>query len=642
MKTVVRERNPGRQAIQRCVESLEQRQLLATLTTLARFDWENGVGSTGSLFADGNGNLYGTTIGNFGMTCFGTVFKIPGGLSATPGPLTTLHTFNGADGYGSSAGLVADKTGNLYGTIYNGENDKGAVFKISGNNFTTIARFSGPEIAFPAGGSLLLDAKGNLYGTASGDTGAVGTVFKLPGGATANPGAPVALGTFDAANGSYPNERLIADAAGNLYGVAAYGGTNDAGMVFKIVGGATANPGALVTLGRFNIANGKWPSAGLTIDAAGNLYGTTRSGGSNQYAGTIFKIPGGATANPSPLTTVYNFGGPDGDEPRGELLVDAAGNLFGTTEDGGSDDSGTVFKFDPKTGALTTVWEFIGSENGFAPVSGLIADAAGNLYGTTAGDSSYGGGTVFKLSDVGFVTATPLASKAEVRGNGVLIRSGDTTPALEDLTDFGRTNMGTRVIRTFVVRNTGTSPLTTSALTLPEGLTLVEGLSASIPVGGQDSFTVRMNAATTKRLAGNITFRTNDPASQLYSFAVRGAVQVPHALSKKGVLTVNGTSGNDSIRLSIAGNVLTLQVNNLVASIPNASQIKRVVVLGREGNDRIEAAPSFNLPSNLNGNAGDDTIVGGAGVDVISGGLGTDTARRRAGDILFGVENVLG
>jgi uncharacterized repeat protein (TIGR03803 family) len=641
MKTVVRERTPGRKALQRCVESLEQRQLLATLTTLATLDSTNGMAPRGLLYADGSGNLYGTAVGNSGFGVLGSVFKIPGGFSATPGPLTEVAGFNGANGFASLSGVVADKSGNLYGTVFNGIGDKGSVFKISGGNLSTIATFTGPNIAFPEDGALLLDAAGNLFGAAAGDTGAFGAVFKIPGGATANPGAPVAVTTFDKTNGSAPTGRVIADASGNLYGVAQYGGANDGGVVYKIVGGATANPGPRVTLATFNQANGYWPTTGLTLDAAGNLYGMTRWGGANRDYGTIFKIPGGATANPGTLTTLFDFSGPDGDEPRGELLIDAAGNIFGTTREGGAGDLGTVFKLDPKTGALTTLWSFDGS-NGYWPMSGLIADAAGNLYGTTTGDQVYGGGTVFKLSDTGFVTDKPLASKAEVRGNGVVIRSGDTTPAIEDLTDFGRTNMGTRVIRTFVVRNTGTSPLTTSALTLPEGLTLVEGLSASIPVGGQDSFTVRLNAATTKKLAGNITFATNDPAAQLYSFAVRGAVQVPYALSKKGVLTVNGTSGNDSIRLSIAGNVLTLQVNNLVTSIPNASQIKRVVVLGREGNDRIEAAPSFNLPSNLNGNAGDDTIVGGAGVDVISGGLGNDTARRGVTDILFGVENVLG
>jgi uncharacterized repeat protein (TIGR03803 family) len=407
----------------------------ATLTTLAHFNGSaNGSFPTSSLIADASGNLYGTT-GSGGSSNLGTVFKIPGGTTNSPGTLTTLATFTGlANGSRPISGLIADATGNLYGTTsYGGANNDGTVFKIPGGAtatpgaLTTLVTFSGNGTGTGNGitpsAGLTADASGNLYGTTyGGGAGFYGTVFKIPGGATSTPGSVVTLAAFSDFNnlgpvggpkGSYPRGALTIDHAGNLYSTTKHGGAGNFGTVFKIPGGATTAPGPITTLAVFNgSGNGRDPSAGLVADSAGNLYGTTLAGGAFIDFGTVFKIPAGATDNPGPLTTLVRFnGGGNGSYPESGLLIDAAGNLFGTTKEGGTSDHGTVFKIPggatENPGTLITLATFTGAANGSAPRADLLADAQGNLYGTTTLGGTNNMGTVFKIADAGFVVPEP-------------------------------------------------------------------------------------------------------------------------------------------------------------------------------------------------------------------------------------------
>src|SRR5262249_44463336 len=147
----------------------------------------------------------------------------------------------------------------------------------------------------------------------------------------------------------------------------------------------------------FSGPDGSFPIAALILDSAGNLYGTTSFGGAGAY-GTVFKLD---AANSYALTTLHSFGGPDGSYPAAPVIADAAGNLFGTTNSGGPPAYGTVFKLDSANNyALTPLHGFDGSD-GANPHAAVKTDAAGNLYGTTTGDFGYGAGdaygTVFKL-----------------------------------------------------------------------------------------------------------------------------------------------------------------------------------------------------------------------------------------------------
>src|SRR3984893_16154077 len=157
---------------------------------------------------------------------------------------------------------------------------------------------------------------------------------------------------------------------------------------------AAAQELTLTTLHSFTGDDGAAPAAGLIADPAGNLYGTTINGGASGQ-GTVFQLdPSGN------LTVLYSFAGSDGSHPRAGLIADPAGNLYGTTINGGANDAGAVFQLTP-SGNLTVLHSFTGGSDGALPFAGLIADAAGNLYGTTNGGGGGGQGTVFQLTPFG-------------------------------------------------------------------------------------------------------------------------------------------------------------------------------------------------------------------------------------------------
>ncbi len=206
------------------------------------------------------------------------------------------------------------------------------------------------------------------------------------------------LAIFDhPGNGQNPFGGLIMDASGNLYGTTAFGGsasgTGGDGTVFKLANNANHT---LTTLATFNRMNGARSYAGLIADASGNMYGTTGNGGANDD-GIVFKVANDANHT---LTTLATFDGTNGSSPVAGLIADASGDLYGTTRDGGANGDGIVFKVaNDANHTLTTLATFDGT-NGSSPVAGLIADASGDLYGTTRDGGANGDGTVFELSPV--------------------------------------------------------------------------------------------------------------------------------------------------------------------------------------------------------------------------------------------------
>jgi uncharacterized repeat protein (TIGR03803 family) len=339
-----------------------------------------------------------------------------------------LHSFAGppTDGAHPYAGLLRDAGGNLYGTTaYGGAYHRGAAFELSPTGTETVLQsFCGADGAYPYAG-LIRDAAGNLYGTTNqggaytgicANEGGCGVVFKL-----GPAGIETVLHSFTGANGIGPYAGLVQDAGGNLYGTAAVGGTSGEGVVFKVSPIGTETILHSFTGG----ADGAFPAAGLVRDGAGNLYGTTAQGAESSrncdfYSGTcgvVFKLSPTGTE-----TVLHSFAGypTDGGVPFAGLIRDAAGNLYGTTNTGGASSTctvgyglgcGVVFKLSP-SGTETVLHSFTGGADGANPfLSGLVQDAAGNLYGTTA----YGGatgtcnppvgcGVVFKLSAAGTET----------------------------------------------------------------------------------------------------------------------------------------------------------------------------------------------------------------------------------------------
>jgi uncharacterized repeat protein (TIGR03803 family) len=351
-----------------------------SFTVLHSFDLSDGAAPESLLIQSTNGNLWGTTNS--------TVFEI-----APSGTLTTVAS-GGFDSYGNEA-LVEAASGDYYGmTVTYG----GSIFRLTPTGGVTVLHTFCIEPSCADGsvpyGPLVQAPNGNFYGTTSeGGLYNEGTVFKITPS-----GVLTTLYTFCSAgppctDGASPRAALIQFANGDFYGTTSGGGYNP-GTVFKIT-----PSGVLTTLHSFDGTDGQYPGAGLIQAANGNFYGTTVGGG-NYGCGTFFKMtPSGA------LTTLSNFDSTDGCQPWG-VVQGTDGNFYGTTVDGGTGmsginvSSGTIFRITP-VGALTTLHNFCSKTNctdGEVPQAGLVQDTTGSFYGTT----EYGGandyGTVFRFS----------------------------------------------------------------------------------------------------------------------------------------------------------------------------------------------------------------------------------------------------
>ncbi len=307
------------------------------------------------------------------------------GVGAYGGPISTLATFTGANGARPWYDLVSDAAGDLFGvTLDGGAAGDGTVFEIvkSTGALISLASFTGANGANPWG--VTSDAAGDLFGTTTnGGPGGQGTVFEI----AKSTGQLTTLAAFTGANGENPYGTVISDAAGDLFGTTAHGGPGGEGTVFEIA----KSTGALTTLATFTGVNGATPAGTLTLDAEGDLFGTTANNGAGGD-GTVFEI----VKSTGQLTTLANFTGANGGSPERGVTIDAAGDLFGTTYSGGADDEGTVFEIVKSTGALITLATFTGA-NGAYPLSQLVSDAAGDLFGTTETGGANNDGTVFEI-----------------------------------------------------------------------------------------------------------------------------------------------------------------------------------------------------------------------------------------------------
>jgi uncharacterized repeat protein (TIGR03803 family) len=336
------------------------------------------------------------------------------------------------------AGLVRDAQGNFYGTATAGGAfacNCGVVFMVSPPSSgsgqwteTILHTFQG----YPSDGgvpmnNLTFDGAGNLYGTTLlGGSAQAGTVFKLmppPAGQTQWSESMIYEFSGTDSDGQFPYSNLVFDAAGNLYGTSFLGGSGNLGLAFELVAPTgDASRWNLVALHSFaGGSDGANPISGVTFGAQGNLYGTTFSDGvSGISGGTVFQLaPSGAGYAEAVLHTfsAVDVGkSPDGGLPYGNLLLDSSGDIFGTTLTGGggqiipgeASNAGTVFMLTPPSGSGTAwretlIHSFNGdtgdpsTADGESPYGGLIFDAAGNLYGTTAQGGTNDGGTVFEL-----------------------------------------------------------------------------------------------------------------------------------------------------------------------------------------------------------------------------------------------------
>lgn len=365
-------------------------------------------GVPGGLFQgvtfDAKGNLYSVTNGG-GDYNHGTIFQLTPGAHGWS--LTTLHSFNGQDGGTPNGGLIFDAAGNMYGTspsggIYNGGN----VFEMSpgsrGWTFQDLYDFC-QVYHCPDGGSptpVVLDSKGRLYGAvAAGGVYGRGGVFRLlPGAGNWTESVIYSFGKrpYDA---FIPYAAPIFDKASNLYGTTNFGGTNGVGTVFRLERAAGGGWKERLlydfcSAGFPLCKDGMRPYAGVIFDAAGNLYGTTTQGGGNKCGettcGTVFRLAPTQGGGSWKHKVLYAFPKPEnGSFPTGGVILDKAGNLYGATVAGGTGrcsagGCGVVYKLAPEKNGkwtYTVLHKFTGADGG-QPLGGLTLDRAGNLYGT--------------------------------------------------------------------------------------------------------------------------------------------------------------------------------------------------------------------------------------------------------------------
>jgi len=327
-----------------------------------------------------------------------------------------LHSFNGGtDGSYPVAGLIADRSGNLYGTTrYGGTNGQGIVFELSKSNGVwnenILYNFAGGNDGASPAASVVIDASGNIYGTTRlGGPDNAGTAFelKLVNGSWQE---SVLWAFTGGSDGGAPQAALtlVGDA---LIGTTPQGGTHGNGTVFGLsqVNGKWEEQVLYSFIG--GSGDGEYPYSQLILDKAGNIYGTAESGGPNQE-GSVFEL---SRSHGTWIETTLHFftGNQDGASPNAGVIFDKAGNLYGMTQSGGKYSSGTIFELTPSNGSWTEtiLYSFTGGNDGGFPAAGVVIDKNGNLFGTAFNGGTQGYGTVFQLTpSAGAWTETVLYS----------------------------------------------------------------------------------------------------------------------------------------------------------------------------------------------------------------------------------------
>lgn len=354
------------------------------------------------LVRDSSGNLYGTSVQG-GLFAAGTVFQV------TPaGAHTVLYSFTGgSDGGEPYKGVTLDAEGNLYGTTVTGgggscDGGCGVVFELtnSGGMWTqkVIHAFTGSDGSGP-GSPVSFDRHGNIYGTTpTGGVYNMGTLYRLaPDGSGGWTFHVIHTFTGGVDGGGGSAGRLLIDGGDNIYGVCTVGGVNGFGTVY--IAYSASGQWQLRTLYAFkDQPDGALPYSGLSFDNFGNLYGTTYYAGANDV-GTVYKLKRDSWTE----TVLYSFkGGTDGADPISGLVFDASGNMYGTTSAGGASCScGVIFKMTrAATGGWSesVVYRFPGAPQAGTAYNGLVGDTAGNFYGTTVNGGSANDGAVYEFT----------------------------------------------------------------------------------------------------------------------------------------------------------------------------------------------------------------------------------------------------
>jgi uncharacterized repeat protein (TIGR03803 family) len=355
-------------------------------------------GSDGGNPVDGftmspSGALYGVASSG-GTSGYGVVFKVAG-----KGSETVLHSFaGGADGATPNGHVIMNASGTLFGTTTSGgAAGQGTVYRLEGKRETVLYSFAGGTDGASPQAGLTMDAAGNLYGTTSaGGSSGNGTVFELVAPKKKNgQWKETVLYSFGTGtDGATPIGGVHLDSAGNLYGTTSVGGAYGYGAIFELKPGATWTESILYSFQ--NTQDGAYPYAGLISDAAGNLYGAATDGGTGG-GGTIFELT--SSGGNWTFNVLYSVPGWGISGSFRDVMIDAAGNIYGTTHCDGNYDAGTIFELSPSGGSwnYTLLYTFTGGDDGLYSISNLVLKH-GKLYGTTIDGGANGAGVIYKLS----------------------------------------------------------------------------------------------------------------------------------------------------------------------------------------------------------------------------------------------------
>ncbi len=356
---------------------------------------------------DAEGNLYGTSVlgGDFGG---GTVWQLsPVGAGWVH---SVLYSFTGgADGGEPYKGVTLDAAGNLYGTAVTGgsgscEGGCGVTYKLTKSGTTwsqsVIHAFTGGDDGSGPGARVAVDGRGNVYGmTPTGGANGLGTIYALHPKSTGGWAMRVIHTFTGGSDGSSGSAGKLLLRGGRIYGAATTGGSNGSGIVFELTP-TRIGEWSLKTIYSFQGApDGVFPYGALLFDAEGNVYGTTYYGGANGL-GTVYKLSP-TVAGEWNETVLYSFRtGRDGNSSISNLVSDAAGNLYGTTSEGGLG-SGTIFAV---TAGQNGTWtesiphRFHDSPDGAFPYAGMVGDGAGTFFGATVHGGAAGEGAIYKFT----------------------------------------------------------------------------------------------------------------------------------------------------------------------------------------------------------------------------------------------------
>ena len=591
-------------------EALEPRRLLnGTLVDVAAFNSTNGAKPAADVAIDPSGNLY-TTTEQGGASSEGAVVEVAHGSST----IMVLASFAGANGNEPLAGVTLDSNLDLFGTTYiGGASNVGTVYEIAHNSnaITTLASFNGADGSF-VGSNVVLDSSGDIFGVASqGGTSGDGTVWEVAAGSN----AITALASFNGTDGATSYGGLAIDSSGNLFGTAKTGGSANDGTVFEVAHGSNA----ITTLASFNGTNGSLPFDKVTVDSSDDVFGTTESGGPDSD-GTVFEIVHGSGAittlasfdstngaNPygsvvfdssddifgatsadvfeiaagsGTVTDLANFGGAIGFDSLSGVTIDSTGNLFGTVFSGAANSVGAIFEFSTgpvsppsppapiKTiGQLDPTFGINGLASydvGFASTEGLALDANGDsiILGTidNSGIDSFGltrytaAGTLdttFGTNGVASVNfggsdqpaAVTVLSNGDILVAGTAINSsGGSQFALAEFTSSGvlDTSFGNgsgEVLTSFSATGTLTSDVAT-ALAIGRSGTIYVGGSSNANDNGSDFAIAAYNAD------GSLDTSFGFGGKTLLDFAGFNDAIASLALQSNGDIVAAGSSAN--------------------------------------------------------------------------------------------------